>query len=408
MASVFFNQVFGFFFWMLAAHLYSAEEVGIATAIISAGMMLAAFARLGFDIALVRYLASAEDKTAMINSCYTVAGLFSVILAGGFLAGISFWSPALEVLREDMIHVLMFIFFTTATTLFLLQIRVFLSFRRTVFAFFQSAVTGMRLILAPLFVVFGAIGIFGCWVIAWCTAFIIGNLFLQRIHPGYKPIPMIKYKAISYTFRFSAGNYVGEGLKMLPQWILPIIIINILEPEMAAYFYVAWSIALALFIIPDTITYSLLSETTHTSTNIRTQIIRATEFIAALLVPGILIVLFAGDILLSLFGDDYSENALHLLWYLAFSSIPFAVISLYVTICRIQGKVRPVIYAYAFIAAITIGAGYALMNSVGIEGVGIAWLIANTLVALSGITAILKQVSVHPGHGFASSNGRVD
>jgi len=70
----------GFFFWMIAARFYSAEDVGLASAIISAMGFLSMLSLLGFDISLMRFLPEREDKKELINTCLTVSFIFALAL----------------------------------------------------------------------------------------------------------------------------------------------------------------------------------------------------------------------------------------------------------------------------------------------------------------------------------------
>ncbi|NMB86238.1 MAG: hypothetical protein A4E44_02064 [Methanosaeta sp. PtaB.Bin018] len=49
-----FNAGCGFFFWMIAARLYTVEQVGLATALISALGLVVLLSRLGFDVSAIR------------------------------------------------------------------------------------------------------------------------------------------------------------------------------------------------------------------------------------------------------------------------------------------------------------------------------------------------------------------
>jgi O-antigen/teichoic acid export membrane protein len=95
-----------------------------------------------------------------------------------------------------------------------------------------------------------------------------------------------------------------------------------------------------------------------------------------------LVIFFGGEFLLSLFGTAYVQAALKLLQILAISSIPVAFNALYMAIERSRKRTKFIIYIYAFIALATIGGGYLLMQTMGIFGTGIAWLVSNLLVAL--------------------------
>ncbi|OGO04426.1 MAG: hypothetical protein A2Y91_00805 [Chloroflexi bacterium RBG_13_54_8] len=190
---------------------------------------------------------------------------------------------------------------------------------------------------------------------------------------------------------FSISNYLADSLKDLPGFILPLLIINVLKPEMEAYFYIAWTIIGAILMIPYGTCFSLLAEGSYQPERLRSDVIRAMKFIFLLLIPAILLVFLLGDRLLSLFGREYSDNAFKLLWILALSGIPIAFNTLYITVKRVQQQFKPVLGIYAFIALFTIGASYALMKEEGLVGIGIAWTLGQAIVSLFLGAAILRR-----------------
>jgi O-antigen/teichoic acid export membrane protein len=54
--------VFGFFFWIIDARLYSAEQVGIGTTLISIMILISSFSILGLGNGIIRYLPTSERK----------------------------------------------------------------------------------------------------------------------------------------------------------------------------------------------------------------------------------------------------------------------------------------------------------------------------------------------------------
>lgn len=215
------------------------EKIGIATALISASLLLQLFSRLGFDVGLIRFLPSEGNKPAMINTCFTIIGLMSMILALIFIFGLRIWSPELVFIREKLHYSLLFILFTGAATyLWLLQQSVFVALRAAKFSLVIQMVAGLRLLIVIGFLSFGAFGIFSSWGLAVFIAFVTGIFILSRLQPGYRPMPCIKKKVMSNILRFSLGNYVAESLKESPGFLMPLIIVNVMEPEMGAYFYI--------------------------------------------------------------------------------------------------------------------------------------------------------------------------
>ena len=384
--------VLGFIFWIIAARLYTSEEVGLATALVSAILLLNILSKLGVDISLIRFLPNEVDKRGMINTSFTIVGLFSVALAIIFILGLRLWSPALLIIREKLSYSLLFVLFNVATTFVLLQQQgIFVALRATQFSFVIQVIAGLRLLLLVCAVSFGTYGIFSSWGLASCVAFAAGILFLMRLQPRYRPVPGIQKRLAGNMLHFSISNYLADSLKDLPGFILPLLIINILKPEMGAYFYIAWTIIGAILMIPYGTCFSLLAEGSYQPERLRSDVIRAMKFIFLLLIPAILLVFLLGDRLLSLFGREYSDNAFKLLWILALSGIPIAFNTLYITVKRVQQQFKPVLGIYAFIALFTIGASYALMKEEGLVGIGIAWTLGQAIVSLFLGAAILRR-----------------
>jgi len=388
------NSLLGVVFWIVAARLYPADQVGLATALISAIGLLVILSNLGLNISLLRYLPRETYKKGMINTAFTIRGLFASLLALVFVAGLGFWSPALQFVQEDIALLLLFVIFTTANSLTMLQSAAFVGMRSAKFSFVQSIIAGILRIPLPIVLLsLGVAGIFFAWGSAVCVALIAALfLFLPRVVPGYYPVPTIKRKVIKEIANFSAGNYAAEILESLPSLLLPLVIVNILAHEMSAYFYMAWGIALMLFMIPNSINSSLLAEGSYDPVGLRKNVIRAIKVTFILLVPAILIVLILGDKLLLLFGSEYSQNALYLLWILAASAIPVTITRVYMTIKRIQMKMGPVIAIYVFTASGTLALSCGLMTSIGLLGIGIAWISTQGIMAVVTGLLLIKEI----------------
>ncbi|TLZ89019.1 MAG: hypothetical protein E6K01_07455 [Methanobacteriota archaeon] len=71
----------GFVFYFLIARSYSVNDLGYAQGLFNTISFLATLALLGLGPALVRFLPSAENKAATINTCLTLTGLVAVPLS---------------------------------------------------------------------------------------------------------------------------------------------------------------------------------------------------------------------------------------------------------------------------------------------------------------------------------------
>ncbi len=377
------NSLLAVVFWIVVARYYPPGEVGLATALVSAIALLGIFSKLGLDFGLIRFLPQADDKRGVINSCFTIAGLFSLLLAIIFVSGLDFWSPALLFVQENISILLLFIIFTPIYVLWMLQSTAFTGMRSAKYSFALGIIAStLRIPLPILLVSLGALGIFSSWGVGICVALMASFfLFLPRIVPKYRPVPVIKKKVLNEMVHFSTGNYIAEIFVASPAMLLPLIIINVLSAEMSAFFYMAYAVASVLYMIPIAITSSLLAEGSYEPDKFRKNVIRAIKFSFILITPAILGIFILGDKILLLFGSEYSQSAWKLLWLLALSGIPFTITGVYVTIKRIQLKIRPIIAVYALTAICTLVLSVSLMSSMGLLGIGIAWLATQVIIA---------------------------
>lgn len=376
----------GFVFWIVAARLYSEDEVGLGSAAIAAVGLLALLSTMGLDFAIIRFLPNAGKKSRdMINSCMTVGGMASLVFALIFLAGLSFWSPALVPIRENSVFLSVFIVSVMSATLNSFIQQTFVAKRRTGFALAQGLLFSLSrfiplLILASFFQDFG---IFTAWGIAFSLSVIVGTFFfMRRVEPNYYPIPVVKREILGGMLHFSSTNYIVNLLWNIPGLVLPLMVVNVLDSEQNAYYYICWTISTILFMIPTAISLSLFAEGAHDQKNLMQEVTRSFKLVSLILMPLVMIVLILGDILLLVFGEAYSENAVWLLRILAVSAFPLSINFIYFSMKRVQMKMSEVIALSLTIAIVTLGLSYVLLPRIGINGVGIAWLASQSVGAI--------------------------
>ena len=232
MATTVVGSLLGFIFWILVARYYTPHDVGLATALISAANLLVVWSLLGFGFGILRFLPNENDKQGMINSCLTITFLFSIILSTIFILGVDIWSPALSFVRENIIFILFFGVFVFTDSLTRLHQFIFMALRSVELSFIQNTTLS---VLKPMFVLylvaFGVFGIVSSWAISACIALIISTFFLipRRVH-SYLPIPTVKKKIIKDLFYISSGNYIAENFAAIPNSVLPLMIVNVINP----------------------------------------------------------------------------------------------------------------------------------------------------------------------------------
>ena len=391
----------GMIFWVVAARLYTAEEVGLGSATLSVISLLGMIALLGFNFSIIRFLSgSGEESNRLINTCMTISGLVAAAAAVIFLLGVNVWSPALSFISRNGIYFSTFVIFAVITTLLNILGHTYIAKRRAGYLVGQSVIFNILkvVLVGVLALFFGYFGMLGSWVLAAFFSITVSVfLFLPRIQKDYHPIPTISGKMTGQIFSFSILNYLSNLLWEAPTFLLPVIVVNLLGAEQNAYFYISWALGGLLREIPRSISLSLFAEGSNDEESISVNVRRSLKSNIVLLIPAIILVFAIGDKLLLLFGREYSEQGTKLLWLMAAAGIPISVNFIYISIKRVEKKLTGIVTLAGFVAAVTVALSYVLLPRMGLTGAGIAWLTAHGAAAIFIVGMYLKnRISKQP------------
>lgn len=384
----FFSAIIGFFFWIIAARYYTQNDIGIISAIISSKSLIAIISSIGLPTALLFYLPRSDNKNKMINSCMTLSIIVSIAISIIFIAGIKIWISELEQIFKSPLMIIAFIVITAMTVISSVMTGAFTAGRRSSFHMTKENIFSIVKILPlVLFTGFGAVGIFLSWGFGLIISTIIGFILLHKLwrySPSLTFDPIIKNMA-----SFSAGNYTAGIFYNLPRFIFPIMIVSLISAESAGYFFIALTVAGLLYAISQSISSSLLAESSN-GADLWKNVNKAVKFNLLLLIPGLLLFLIFGKFVLNIFNTSYGENATTTLIILAIASIPISLNNIFCAVRNSQRKVGSVIKLNAIVAILSIVLAMVFIKS--IEGVAIAYLIANSIGAAIVIYRIKNPV----------------
>jgi len=386
----------GFVFWVIAARFFTTEAVGLAGAVIPAISLLSAISELGLGYGLIRFLPGAGNKAGeMMNSSLTSYLLTSLVASLIFLFGLGLWSPALLVLQSNPAYFVGFVAFTVVFGLRSLLGSVFIAYRSSKFTSFMFLV--MYLSTLPLLILFtyllnGFSGIVAAQGFAVIICLLVARLFfLPKAIRGYSPVPRISRRVIKEIIPYSIGNHIGVLLGSFNNWILPLLVVNILGAGANAYFYIAFMIGRIVNMIPGALATSAFAEGSNQEEQLWSNIRSAVKVAILLQIPMLAIILGLGDKLLLLFGTEYSSGGTTVLWLIASSTLPSTVLSFYLVYARVRKRLGIIVSVGAAATAITLGLTCVLAPRLDIEGVGVAFLLGQALVAVGIITVVLRK-----------------
>jgi len=138
------NAGFGFFFWMIAARLYSAEDVGIATALLSSLNLIILFSRLGFDYSIIRFFPKG-NKSRILSTSIVISTSFAILFGILFIAFVDVFFSKLHPLRNLMFSAV-FLMTAAVSSVTSLTAQSFIALRRGELYFLQNLAAGSRIL----------------------------------------------------------------------------------------------------------------------------------------------------------------------------------------------------------------------------------------------------------------------
>lgn len=191
--------------------------------------------------------------------------------------------------------------------------------------------------------------------------------------------------------------------------VLPILVVIRLGVTRNAYFYITWMVGAAFFMVSPSVAQAVFAEGVRAGSDLRTVVVKAARVIAILLVPAMVIMIVGGRFILGLFGSAYAGAGYGLLILLAISALPDAVSNVAVAVFRVTCRLGYSAALNLGMLVMTLVSAWVLMPRLGIAGVGVAWLGAQTIGAIASFPAytrfnkpvtldmVLAETQLHPG-----------
>lgn len=362
---------FGFIFWFAAARYSQSEDVGMATALVSAVGLIIAISRFGLDFSLIRFIPEGRHSK-IFSTSFSVATSSAVVVGCVFVLGVDYFSPELDLLKNSVNAMIFLSLIALSSVVFFIGV-FFIATKRPGMYLLQNVILGSRILFLIPLMSLGAMGIFsavGCSLLLMFAAAILSTSFV-----GAKPLSGFNKVYLRESLRFSAGNYVSALFMTAPSLLLPLLVLDLLGPQEAAYYYIAFVISSALFIIPSSIGTSLFVEGSH-GASIRYAVRKSLAAIFMFLLPLIVFLLIFGEPVLSLFGTDYSHSGLSLLRLMTVASLPVGLSSVFFTVVRIRKEVKSLMFLSALVGLSLTILSYFFVPQFGIDGVGYAWILS--------------------------------
>jgi O-antigen/teichoic acid export membrane protein len=376
------NAAAAFAFWVVCARLFPASQVGLATAFISFGLLVAAFTHLGLPTTVLRFLPASKQRGGLFSAAVSLVALSSLV--GGILAVflIGHLAPKLSFVQHSLVLSLMLVAIVVGTALGSLLDGVLASLRKSQYVLSKAVLTNVPRVVLPFVIaalgVQGMAGVYSGMLLLGVvySLVIIVKKFLER--GSLKP----RFAQLRAHRNFAAANYFGSMFGILPGTLTPLIVLQILGPSQAAFFYMPMQLAVFLGIISSSTCQALLAETAQSDDIAlhRKHVLNATKHLYQLLIPAALFLSAAGWVILRIYGAAYAAHGLLPLVILCAASLLVAVNWIGDTWLNIQKKPVAYFLMNALNAVTVVGFVYLLAGN-GLVGVAWGWFLGQALSA---------------------------
>jgi O-antigen/teichoic acid export membrane protein len=386
------TALLGFVFWLVVARLYPVHEVGRATSLISAVVLLSYFSLVGMNYNLVRRLPTSTQRSELVGTAFVLVAGIAVIVALGFAIVTAMAAPELGFITDSWLSLGAFVVLATGAALSLLTSSIFVALRSAQYNLLVNGVLlGLVKIALPFLLVWaGAMGIFVANGLASALAVAVG---LWLIHNRLRITVRltISFQIIRDTIRFCVGTYLQSALNLLPQLLIPILVLERLGPAVAAAYFMAFQIATVINSASFAIGESMFAEGAHEQEPLRALAKRSAAIMAAITAPAVVGVVVLAGPALRLFGEQYVEAAQTALVVLALASFAVAFHAWGSFLLKITGQVTAMILSEVVFAVAT-----TVLVVLAIDG-GPAWVAAawgggNLVAGVVAASALVARV----------------
>lgn len=165
-------------------------------------------------------------------------------------------------------------------------------------------------------------------------------------------------------------------------------VLAVLGAEQNAYYSLAWVIADSLYMAAYSMGSSLVVEAARAPERLAEHARRMMWHTGLLVLAAVAVIVAFAPWMLRLFGPGYAEHGTTVLRLMALSALPTVVLSLATDVARVRRALGWMIGLQLVYAVLVIALVAGLLPVFGLTGVGLAWLLAATVLALPLLVAL--------------------
>ncbi|MDG4767416.1 lipopolysaccharide biosynthesis protein [Solwaraspora sp. WMMD406] len=392
MTSTVASAALGFVFWVVAARWFPPETVGRASAAVSAMTLLAGLAQLNLVNLYARFLPGAGRHTRrLVLTGYAASAAMSLLLSGAFLA----LGRGTGIVGPTSAQRLFFVAAVLGTAIFFITDGVLTALRRAGGVPAKNVVASTaKVALLPLLA--GTAAGDGM-LIAWSAPMLLTMLgvnwwILGRLIPARtRTAPAVAAPARRELLGFASAEYVNGLLTNAVAFLPPVLVAGVLGSTASAYFYIPWVIGVAASTLLWNVVTSFVVTASSDASAARAHVDRAIALVAAVVLPGALVLGTAAEPLLRLLGGDYATEGAATLRLIGLS-LPFTgMVLLYCAFAMMEKRMWPVVTVQSVGIVAFLALSWYGLPRVGIIAPAAALVMTQAAVGLTLLPGLIRR-----------------
>jgi O-antigen/teichoic acid export membrane protein len=301
----------GVCFWIIGARLYNAEELGRASAAISAVSLLSGFAQLSLSGLLVRFLPTAGRHTVTFLRLSQVA-----VASVGIILAVAFWflGGARDFLPQDAASLMIFCAAVVGLALSVLHDGALTGLRHAPWILSRNGTVAVARLVLLLVLASGAFAAASPVLSAWVApmalnVLVTAVLLISHLGPRHAAQAAGRREIVPTVrelTRFVSGMYLNSLLVNLTMFAPPVLVTMVLGATVnGTSFYIPWMIVGVASALSWNVTTSFVVEASREPGRVRAHLRHTLILLSTIDVLGGLIIVAAAPLLLRLLGPQY-------------------------------------------------------------------------------------------------------
>lgn len=395
------TSVLGFAFWVLADRFFAIDDVGRASAAISAMQLLSEFGLLGMTTLIIAELAREAPPVGLVSASALVAGVASGLLALGYVLLQHVVSTHLGPLGHGLVGPAIFIVGVGINaTAYVLDFATVAIGRGGMQLWRNGVFAGVKLLLllpSTLLTVFPQSElIYLSWLAGTLVSLVSFWFHLRRV--GILPRLRPNVSALVATRMAALAHHWLNLAAQVSRLVLPVLVAATMSAKLTAIFYTITVVVSFVGIISTHLSTALFALPRGDYDRLARELRRALRLGLVIAGAGAIVFILFGHPILSIFGHTFAEQATTIALF-GLSPIPYTIKSLYMAVERVHGRLTLCAAISTLGGVLEVAGAYVGSRSFGLAGVA-GGLDVVTLVEAVLLWPIVSRAARVPTFGW--------